>query len=436
MHHSAHRAGSFLARTKTAVTIRTLRESQAVRVRVFYGWWVVVACLVVALVGNALGLFGVGVYVHAIIAAKGWSTSSVSGAATLFYMISALLLIPVGSMIGRFGPRSVIALGAIAISGGVAIVGRVSELWQVYVGFLVMGLGWACLSTTSIATTLAPWFEKHQGRAVSIASLGASVGGMIGAPALLLGIDRIGIQATTTVAGLAALAILLPLAQFVLRRRPQDMGLFPDGDPPHDIASTNDTPRWSRVEALRTAALGSVVVTFGIGMMVQIGFLTHQVALTAPSLGASGASATVSATAITALLGRLLLARFADQINERITAAVVLLLAAIALSTLALFPEPAVMVGASAVFGLTVGNVTTISPIIVRREFGAASFGAVFAAASCAIQLATALGPSFYGVLHDAFDSYRPPLLIAGALDVLAAVIIVFGRPKSPHQRP
>lgn len=205
------------------------------------------------------------------------------------------------------------------------------------------------------------------------------------------------------------------------------MGLCPDGAAPHSAVAAADAPTWTRAKALRTVALRSVVATFGIGMMVQIGFLTQQVTMISPSLGASGTSATVSATAIAALLGRLALARFADRINERATAAAVLIVAAIALAMLALLPVPAVFVVGSAIFGLTVGNVTTLSPIIVRREFGAASFGAVFGIASSGIQLVAALGPSFYGLLHDAVGSYRVPLLLAAALDILAGAIVMVG---------
>jgi hypothetical protein len=109
--------------------------------RLYYGWWIVAVCSVAALIGNALGLFGAGVYLHAATETKGWSTGLVSGAVTLFYVVSALLLIPVGSTIGRLGPRLVIALAAFAMSIGVAGIGRVNELWQVYVAFLIMGLG-------------------------------------------------------------------------------------------------------------------------------------------------------------------------------------------------------------------------------------------------------------------------------------------------------
>jgi MFS family permease len=179
---------------------------------------------------------------------------------------------------------------------------------------------------------------------------------------------------------------------------------------------------------LSAPALRSVIAAFGIGMMVQVGFLTHQVTLLAQSVDRLTVSITVSMTALSALLGRLALARFADQIDARVTAAAALLVAAGALAAMGLFPTPAVLIGASIVFGLTVGNVTTLSPIIVRREFGAPAFGLVFGGASCGIQLATATGPGLYGLLHDAFGSYSPALLGAAGLDVVTAAVAIAGR--------
>ncbi len=403
--------------------------------RIFYGWWMVAACVLVTLVGNALGLFGAGVYLHAMIAARGWPIGLVSDAITLFYVVSAALMIPVGSAIGRFGPRPVIALGAIALAIGVTAIGHAGWLWQIYPAFVVLGLGWSCLSTTAVATTLAPWFERHQGRAMAIASLGASAGGMIGVPALLFGIGRVGFAATTILAGLLAVAVLGPLAGFVLRRRPQDMNLLADGRALSDRVAPVRDHGWTRGDALRTGALRSVTAGFAIGMMVQVGFLTSQVTLIAPKLGIADTAATVSATAGAALLGRLALAGFADRIDLRRTAGVALALAATALGLLGLAPPPTVVVGACVIFGLTAGNVTTLAPLIVRREFGAGAFGRVFGVASCGIQLGLAMGPTFYGSLHDAFGSYRAPLVTAAALDIVAAGIVVSGR-RTPRRRP
>ncbi len=401
--------------------------------RIYHGWWIVGACVLAAMVGNALGLFGAGVYLRAITAATGWTTGSVSGAVTLFYVVSAVLLIPVGSGIARVGPRPFVAVGGLAMAAGVAGTGHVSEPWHIYVLFPLMGVGWACLSTTAVATTLAPWFEKYQGRAVSIASLGASAGGMMGPPLLLLGADRIGFTRTTSAAAVVPLVVLLPLALFILRRRPEDMGLSPDGLP---RAAHDNPPRqgseWTRANALRTSALQTTMIAFGLGMSVQIGLLTHQVTLLAQSLPTHAVAATISATAMSALAGRLGLAKFADDLDARATSSAVLIIAATSFCALAATNNPVVLIGASILFGLTVGNVTTLSPIIVRREFGAAAFGPVFGVASCAIQLVTALGPGFYGLLHDRSGSYREPLLIAATMDVIAAIVILRGRRKRP----
>jgi MFS family permease len=398
--------------------------------RMFYGWRIVAVCLVASVFANALGLFGAGVYLHALVEQKGWPTGLVSGAITFFYVVSALLLIPVGGILGRFGPQPIFALGISALAGGVAAIGHVAAPWQTYAAFLVMGVGWACLSMTAVATTLAPWFERHQGRAVSIASLGASVGGLAGVPVLLFGIDRVGFAATTTVGAASALVVMLPLAAFVLKRRPQDIGLLPDGASAASSTTSARAATWNRRNALRTGALRSVMAGFGIGMMVQVGFVTHQVTLLSPALGAAGTSIAVSVTAVAALLSRLLLARFADQMSARTTAAVMMMVASGSLVAMAVWPVPAMLVLGSALMGMTIGNVTTLAPIIVRREFGAASFGAVYGIASCIIQLATALGPSFYGVLHDALGGYRMPLLLAATLDVGAAVVVLAGKAK------
>jgi cyanate permease len=94
---------------------------------------------------------------------------------------------------------------------------------------------------------------------------------------------------------------------------------------------------------------------------------------------------------------------------------------------MALSPVPATLLVGSAVYGVTIGTVPTLSPIVVRREFGAAAFGAVYGMAGTDIGLISALGPGFFGLLHDAFGGYRAPLLISAVIDVLAAAIVVLG---------
>jgi MFS family permease len=126
--------------------------------------------------------------------------------------------------------------------------------WHVYAAFSVIGLGWACLSTTAITTTLAPWFERYQGRALSTALLGASIGGLISARLLFLAIAQFGLATAMLIAALATLIILLPLALLVLKHHPQSIGLEPDGKAASSNHFQPELGRWTRRAALHTAA--------------------------------------------------------------------------------------------------------------------------------------------------------------------------------------
>jgi MFS family permease len=394
---------------------------------VFYGWWIVAACFVTASIAWSLGLFGASVYLHAVSEARGWPIGLISTAITCFYLVSAFASPFIGTAIEGLGPRAVVRAGAVCLGLGVASIGLIDQPWQIYLSFITLGLGWASLSSTAISTLLAPWFNRHQGRAISTALMGASIGGIIGVPLLILGIEQLGLVRATLTAAALCVAVLLPLS-FLLHRRPQEIGLLPDGA--ERIGQSEDmTERlWTRAEAARAWRFRSVVLAFGIAFLVQVGFLTHHVTYMAPFVGSAGAAAVVSATAVTAFLGRIALARYVDRLDPRAVACGVLGVGAAGLAVLAIAQSPIMIIAASLTYGLTVGNVTTLPSIIVRREFGAASFGAIYGLAAMAIGLCTAIGPSFYGTLYQLFGGYPVPMILAAALNACAAAIIMLGK--------
>jgi MFS family permease len=132
------------------------------------------------------------------------------------------------------------------------------------------------------------------------------------------------------------------------------------------------------------------------------------VTLAEPLLGTAGAGLLVSATGGSAFVGRLILARIADNVAVRRLACWVMVAQAAALLALALWPDVPVLVMASLVYGYGIGHITTLGPIVLRREFGAAAFGATYGTAASVIQLASAFGPAILGVLRDSFGDYRP----------------------------
>ena len=389
--------------------------------------------MIVAVVAWSFALYGPSVYINMLSQEHQWSIGVVSAALTLSFLVNASVLSLVGSTIAKYGPRPVMATGAAIMALGLGCLGQVTKLWQVYAAFACMGLGWSCLSTTSITATLAPWFDKHQGRAVSTAMLGASIGGIIGVPLLLSLIGSLGFAMAMLVVALIVLTTIWPLSLFVMRHRPQDLGLQPDGA--HSERSQHKVAErvWTRTEALQTRALRTIMLAFGLALLVQIGFLTHQVALLLPAIGQTATALCVTSAAVLSFGGRLLLARFSDRLDVRVIACGVLLQATFGLAIACIFSDQAwaLVVGVLS-YGLTAGNTTTLPPVIVRREFGAVSFGAVFGIAAMLIQIMSAMGPAFFGVLHDLSGGYQLPLGLAAILNVVAAIVIMTGRKRSP----
>ena len=394
--------------------------------KVFYGWRVVAACFVVAAFAWGLGLFGSSVYLQAVTVAHGWRIADVAFAITLFFVVSALVQRTVGRSIDRWGPRPVLLLGAVLMASGVASIGRVAAPWQLYPCFVLIGIGWSTLSTTGITATVAPWFERHQGRSMTLAIMGASVGAIAGVPALLFAVRSLGLRDGLLLVGVIAVAVLLPLIWRVLRfRRPEEIGLRRDGHVPAGEATSAGAARPLATDGNRRLLLLSAAAAFALGLTMQIGFITHHVTLAEPLLGTAGAGLLVSATGVAAFVGRLILARIVDRVDVRGLACLVMVAQAAALLSIALFPSIPVLVGASLVYGYGIGHVTTLGPVVVRREFGAAAFGATYGTAATIIQLTSAFGPALFGVLRDGFGGYRPGLAIA-ALGTLIGCAVLF----------
>lgn len=396
--------------------------------KVFYGWRVVAACFVVAAFAWGLGLFGSSVYLQAVTGAHGWPIADVAFAITLFFVVSALVQRTVGRSIDRWGPRPVLLLGAVLMASGVALIGRVTAPWQLYPCFVLIGIGWSTLSTTGITATVAPWFERHQGRSMTLAIMGASVGAIAGVPALLLAVRSLGLRDGLLLVGAVAAAVLLPLIWHVLRfRRPEEIGQRRDGRAPAVEAASGNAVRPLANDGNRRLLLLSAAAAFALGLTVQIGFITHHVTLADPLLGTAGAGLLVSATGVTAFIGRLILARIVDRVDVRRLACLVMVVQSAALLSIALWPTIPVLVGASLVYGYGIGHVTTLGPVVVRREFGAAAFGATYGTAATIIQLTSAFGPALFGVLRDGFGGYRPGLAIAAVTTLVGCWVLFAG---------
>ena len=406
--------------------------------RPYHGWLVVGVCFMAATFTWGFGVFGASVYLSEVTRATGWPIALVSSAVTVFYLTNAMALTTVGAAIDRHGSRPVFLFGILALALAVMLIGQVTATWQLFGAFMILGLGYATLSLTGLSTTIAPWFERHQGRGVAIALMGASLGAMIVVPLTVLAITRWGFGPTMISAGLVILAVMLPLATIILRhRRPADLGLLPDGAPAPATPRAGPAPAaWTRATAIRTVALWTTAIGFACGLTVQVGFLTHHLKLAEPVVGTVGAGWLVSATGLAGLIGRTVLATIADRVNVRLWSCGIFGTQTIALGAMAAWPDPAALVASSLLYGFCLGQITTLSPIVVRREFGAASYGAIYGVAATVIQTSSAFGPALYGALRDLAGGYGPVLAIAAVFEAAAMLIVLAGAARPLPRAP
>jgi MFS family permease len=402
--------------------------------RYFYGWNVVVATFVMALLSFGLGFYGLTVYLATLQRLHGWSASTVSVPVTVYYIAGALLTAATSTLYARFGPRVVVAAGGLAMAAGLLTLARVARPWHLYPAFLVMSVGWGALSGAAINIILAPWWERRRGLAVSIAFNGATLGGVIIVPALSRLIDGIGFTAALTAAAVVLLAVLLSLAGVVMRRGPADLGLGPDGVPLAAVAGRprSGHPLPGRGAALRTWRFWSVSAPFALGLAAQVGVLTHLVALVTPALGASGAARSVSAATVAAVIGRLLTGVVVDRLNPRHVASATLAVQVTGLALLATAPSASSVYLGCALFGLGVGNLTTLPGLILAAEWPRARFSALVGLVVGINQFTFAFGPSLVGVLRDWGGGYGLALGACAVLQAAAAGLILLA-PRPCH---
>lgn len=398
----------------------------------FYGWRVVKACLFIAFIAWSFALYGPSVYINTLSETRQWPVGDVSTALTFSFLINAISIGFVGSIIGRHGPQIVMAVGAVVMAAGIIAIGQITEPWQAFIAFPMMGLGWSCLSTIAVSATIAPWFERYQGKAISTALLGASLGGMLGVPISLLLVSLLGFSWAMATIGIVVVASVVPISLFVLRRCPEDMGLQPDGLPLVEGSTVAANRNWTRAQALSTFALRSTIVTFGIALMVQLGFLSQQVKLLQAFISPTETAVTVLFSGALAFLGRILLTRLADRVNVRVIAGFVLLISAAGLTVAASANSATQLIVGTLLFGFNVGNLTTLPALIVRREFGAPSFGKVFGVTGTFMQFISALGPAAFGLLHDRTGNYSLAIGLAAMMMVFGAVLITAQQWRAP----
>lgn len=407
------------ARNETAAT-------SAPDTRLYHGWFVAALAFVVASFSWGLGFYGLGIYLVVLRDRFGWSAADIASAITVYYILgAALTFLFVGRAFDRYGVRRVVAAGSLALAASVAALPFATELWHVHADFALMSIGWATMSGAAVNIIVAPWFDRRRGFAVSLAMNGASAGGLVMAPLLIFLIDRFGFAAALGLVAALTLAVLLPLLALVAREKRPDEHHRDDAPVPSARQSAPAVPAFSARRVLREPRFITISVPFALGLVAQVGFLTHQVAFLVPVTGTVAAGWIVSLTTFAAIVGRLVTGLFVDRVDRRIVSCGNFLVQVLAMAILMSSASVPMLVIGCALFGLALGNVTSLPALIVQQEFPKRDFARIVSMVIAINQFAFAFGPALLGRLQQSDGSYARALMACLVMEVAAAVIVL-----------
>lgn len=403
--------------------------------RPFYGWAVVAAVFAMLAVASGLGFYNLTVYLRALVDEQGFSVGAASGATAVFFLTSGVVGLGVAALLARVDVRLVIAAGAAAAGVALFFLGRVGELWQLYLVYALFGAGFAASGLVPGTTLIARWFSRRRSVALSVASTGLSVGGVLLTPLCASLIDDRGLAEVTPYLAVAYVLGIVPVATLVLRPSPAALGLAPDGDPV-DVGSAARPPDGTPLaDAVRSRFFLVVTASFVLAMLAQVGGLAHLYNLAAERLDEDTGARAVQVVAVTSIVGRLAGGWLVTVVPMRMVTLALIVLQAVAMLALAAASDTGSLLVAAVLFGITVGNLLMLQPLLLASAFGVLDYARIYARSQLLVTMGTAAGPAIVGTLHDTAGTYGPALVVAATASLLSFAVLIVSGPIVPSAR-
>lgn len=406
----------------------------------FYGWYIAIA----GAANNALVLgitvFGFGVFIEPVRKDLDWTLAALTIGFSIRSFQSGLLAPFVGLLLERIGPRRMSVIGIVVTAAGLLVMAQMHEVWEFYASSVLVAIGQSMAGVTPYSTTIMRWFRRSRGRAMGVFFSGNALGyGM--APIMALLISQAGWRAALVVAAVAIVALGTPLT-LVIRRRPEDQGLLPDGDLAPLAADGAPAPApddsgMTVAETLRTPAFYLLMLAMTVGAPTQSAVIVFQV----PVLEHAGYSAGVAAL-LAAGYGlvqapvRLVVGGVADRMGRRRAYAWCFVLQAAGLVVFASMDSSRVWLVPLFYGTYALGHAffTTLFLTTVADYFGTRRFPSlqgIIQFAGMPVGLAL---PIVTGLVFDRTGTYSTIFLVYAALAGLGAVFVFLIRRPTWHE--
>jgi sugar phosphate permease len=401
--------------------------------KIFYGWRMVIAGGALQFLQSMLLNQAFGVYLAVLVEDRGWSKTSVAGAAALKSTEVAVLGPVLGWAMDRFGPQGIVRAGIILFGIGFMLLSWIDTLLGFYAAFVVIALGSSMFSNSIVGVAIIHWFEKRRARALSALQFGSAIGGLF-VFIVAASIQAYGWRATAFGSGVIAILIGWPVAR-VIRSRPEDHGEMVDGAPapkdmetPHAAKPARDG--FSAREALRTSAFWLIALGHAFALLAVSAVNVHAVTHIKEGLGYSLAQATLIFTLVTVgqfggvMLGWII----GDRFPKRRVAAACMLMHAAGLLMLTYATGPVVLGISALVHGTAWGLRGPFMQANRADYFGRHSIGMIIGLSSLIVVFGNITGPILAGAFADWTGNYRMGFTILAVLSGLGSLFFLMAR--------
>lgn len=405
---------------------------------VYYGWWIVAVAFLTQCVGAGIGFSSMGVFLSVLTEALGWTRTQVSWGISLLALGAVVYAPAVGRFVDRFGPRWVQLIGAVVTAAGFVLLGRMETKPQFYLLMGTVSLGVAALWVPG-AIAVANWFVRQRGRAMGISIAGTSLGPFIFVPLTQLLVARFGWRNAFALLGVSVAILVTPPVAALMVRRPEDLGLRPDGDvdvgPSIPVLGLDGEFSLTPHEALRQGNFWLITTAFALIAMAVTGMLMHEISILRDrGIAASTAALVLGATAGAGVPGKIGFGYLLDSFGPRLIVAACFGLQAIGTMLLLMPLGPMMLAFFVAMYGVAAGGTGTLLAGLVGRCFGRLHYGAIYGRMTSFTVIGNAIGAPLLGIIRDKMGHYTPGLLLIMFTDVVA-ILCVAGLQVPASQR-
>jgi MFS family permease len=392
--------------------------------RIFYGWYVVAAALVITTTTSGLAFYNLSILLAAFVSERGFPVALVSAATATLFVAGGIGGLISGRLVDRWDARGVIAVNAVIAAAALATVGHLYEAWQLFAFHTVFGFAHGAMSLVPVTTVLARWFNVRRSLAFSIGSTGLSLGGILVAPVVALSIEHYGLAAAAPWMALGMLIGMVPVTLLLLRPSPQSMGLEPDGLTRAQMSSAPPQPSIAYAEAARSAYFLAVSAAYLFLLGAQVAAIAHLYRLVVTRESAYTAAVALAVLATGSTIGRLIGGGLLLKISSHKFGVTLMAVQALSLALLAVAQGPVLILMAIALFAVTIGNSLMIHPLLLVERFGTRDYGRIYATSQMIAVAGVAGCPALVGLLYEVNQDYRMPFLVIAAITLLGLITL------------